>query len=72
MIYKVKLPEILIKKLILLPEQGMGYQIVNVTLKDGKVLKDRRVLNATFLLLKAEEEISTNEIQDVNLESKTI
>jgi hypothetical protein len=68
MINKVKLPEELINKLIQLPEQGMGYQVVRVTLKNGDVLKNRRVVNATYLILKENEEINSDEILAVDLE----
>lgn len=68
---KVKIPQELINKLTQLPEQGMGYQIISVYLKDGTILKDRRVLNSTYLLLNPNEEINTEEIIDVNIERKT-
>jgi len=41
----VKLTEEQISILENLPEQGMGYQIVNLTLKNGRILTDRIVLN---------------------------
>jgi hypothetical protein len=64
---KVKLPDILIDKLSELPEQGMGYQVVIVTLKNGEILIDRRVANCSYLLLEANEIISTDDIVDIEL-----
>lgn len=51
-----------------LPESGMGYQIVSVFLKDGKILKKHKVLNASILLLDPQEKISQNEIIRIELE----
>ena len=42
------------KKLVKLPESGMGYQIVDITLKDGRVLNRVTVLNCEIILLPAE------------------
>lgn len=70
MIAKVKLPSKLIDKLADLPEQGMGYQVVNVTLKNGKVLTDRRVVNSTYLLLLDKEHLTTADIENVELFKK--
>jgi hypothetical protein len=42
----VRLPECWIEQLVRLPESGMGYQRVNITLKHGKVLRDVIVVNA--------------------------
>ena len=67
---KVELPSNLIDKLADLPEQGMGYQVVNVTLKNGRVLADRRVVNSTYLLLLDNEHITTADIENVELHKK--
>ncbi len=53
-----------------LPETGMGYQIVDVTLKDGLQLKNRIVLNSQFLLLDGSEQIDPNFIEKVELVKK--
>ena len=42
----VHLPEIWINRLVGLPESGMGYQKVNIFLKDGVVVENVIVLNA--------------------------
>lgn len=67
MALKVELPSNLIEKLSELPEQGMGYQVVNVKLTDGRILWDRRVVNSTYLLLLDKEHISTKDIENVEL-----
>jgi hypothetical protein len=59
------LPTQFSKKLIQQPESGMGYQIVKVTLQDGRVLPDRRVLNSEFLVLKEGESLDPTAIRDV-------
>ncbi|NCC98717.1 MAG: hypothetical protein EOL95_03300 [Bacteroidia bacterium] len=64
---KVKLPQKYIDILADLPEQGMGYQIVNVTLKNGTFLSDRRVVNSSYLLLMKNEIIKTFDILNVEL-----
>jgi hypothetical protein len=51
-----------------LPESGMGYQLVSVFLKNGKVLKKHKVLNASTLLLESQEKISENEIARIELD----
>ena len=65
----LKLPENLINTLINLPETGMGYQIVKVFLKSGKVLNHKKVLNSEFLILEENEYISVNDIGKIELES---
>lgn len=42
----VHLPETWISRLVRLPESGMGYQRVNITLKTGEVLRNVVVFNA--------------------------
>jgi len=70
MIKKVKLPLNIIDILSALPEQGMGYQIVTVTLKNGVNLIDRRVINSTYLLLLDEESLTKDEINKVEIYEK--
>lgn len=50
-----------------LPEQGMGYQIVDITLKNGQILKERVVLNSTYLKLIDYEKIDADEIDTITL-----
>lgn len=39
-----------IDKLVKLPESGMGYQIVDIHLKDGTILKNALVINCEEIL----------------------
>lgn len=63
----IKLLDEQIKILEDLPESGMGYQIVNITLKNGIILKDRIVMNSTYLKVEENEIISPNDIVSINL-----
>lgn len=64
---KIQLSKEQTKYLSELPEQGMGYQIVDVFLKNGEVLKQRVVLNATFLTLEENEDILLSDILKIKL-----
>lgn len=44
------------------PEQGMGYQIVDIFLKNGTVLKSRMIFNCTYLQLDSDENIEIDDI----------
>ena len=63
----VKLSDVQIRILEELPESGMGYQIVNITLKNGVILKDRIVMNSTYLKIGIDEKINPNDILSINL-----
>jgi hypothetical protein len=65
----LKLPENLVNTLINLPESGMGYQIVKVFLKSGKVLNHKKVLNSELLMLEENEDLSVNEIGKIELDN---
>lgn len=52
---KIELTKELIDHLVDLPEQGMGYQIVNIILKNGVILMNREIINSTYLLLTENE-----------------
>lgn len=64
---RIQLKEDHIKYLSELPESGMGYQIVDITLKNGQQLNKRVVLNSQFLLLENSENIDPNFIEKVEL-----
>jgi hypothetical protein len=64
---KLELDKKYIDFLSSLPEQGMGYQIIDVTLKSGKIFKKRVVLNSTFLKLDHNESISNDDIEKIEL-----
>ena len=50
-----------------MPENGMGYQLVDIILKDGKELKKRIVFNSTYLKLMDNEKIMKNEIKIITI-----
>ncbi len=52
-----------------LPETGMGYQLVKVILKNGKVLNNHKVLNSSLLLLEKDENLTKEDIAVVEIES---
>lgn len=56
-----------IKTLESLPEQGMGYQLVDIGLKNGTKLQNRLVLNSTYLKLNDLESLDANDICDITL-----
>jgi hypothetical protein len=64
---KVKLLEDHIRLLESLPEDGMGYQVVDIELKDGSKLTSRIVFNSTFLKLNEGELIDPSQIQTIKL-----
>ena len=67
---RIQLKEEHIQYLLELPESGMGYQIVDVTLRDGQQLKNRIVLNSQFLLLEDHESIDPKLIEKIELRKK--
>ena len=64
----IKLPESFINKLINLPESGMGYQIVKVIMRSGKILHGQKVLNSEFLMLEENDTIHIKDIEKIELE----
>ncbi|MDD4778685.1 MAG: hypothetical protein PHV53_10420 [Fermentimonas sp.] len=62
---EIHLPEFYIKKLQQLPESGMGYQVVDIKLKDGQVLTKLTVLNSSVLLFEGYLEV--REIEEIKL-----
>ena len=65
---KFKIPEKFVHQLVKLPESGMGYQLVKVFLKGGRILPGHKVLNASVLVLENDEYFSQSEIEKVELE----
>jgi len=65
---KFKIPEKFVHQLVKLPESGMGYQLVKIFLSDGKILRKRKVLNSSILILEPDENINSSEIQNIELE----
>ncbi|MEA2235790.1 MAG: hypothetical protein QOC81_514 [Thermoanaerobaculia bacterium] len=48
---RIKLDKRWVERLLKLPESGMGYQLVDVEMADGRELKKAVVLNAELLEL---------------------
>lgn len=55
-----------------LPEQGMGYQLVTLTLKSGIVLKHRVVVNSTYLILHENERLNVDDIESLSIDYNNI
>ena len=66
----LKLTDNMINLLMNLPENGMGYQIVKVFLKSGKVLHHHKVLNSEILTLEENENITIEDIAKIELDAK--
>ena len=66
----LKLPDSFINILVELPESGMGYQIVKVLLRSGKILHRHKVINSEILMLEDNEPIKASDIVNIELESK--
>ena len=67
---KIILPDRFVNNLVNLPENGMGYQIVKVILKSGKVLRQHKVINSSLLMLEENENITEKDIEKIELESR--
>jgi hypothetical protein len=64
----IQLPSNFISLLSAQPETGMGYQIVNIILKNGRKLTRHKVLNSELLILNKDENIHKEDIAVVELE----
>jgi hypothetical protein len=64
----IKLPENFVNKLVNLPESGMGYQVVKIILRSGKVLHRQKVINSEYLMLDGTQDFLVNEIKTIDLE----
>jgi len=64
---KLILPDKFSKALVNLPEQGMGYQLVDVLLKDGKWLKKKFVIDSHILVIGKAEEIKVDQIDLIKI-----
>jgi len=67
---KIKLLQKQINILENLPEQGMDYQIVDITLKNGITFNEKIVLNSMYLQIEDNEKINPNEIETIKLHKK--
>ncbi len=68
--HTLKLPASFINILVNLPENGMGYQLVKVFLKSGKILHQHKVLNSELLMLEENESITVKDIEKIELENR--
>lgn len=66
----LRLPGNLINILVNLPETGMGYQIVKIIFKSGEILRQHKVLNSELLMLEENENITTKDIDKIELEER--
>jgi hypothetical protein len=65
----IKLPESFVNKLVNLPENGMGYQVVKIILRSGRVLRRQKVINSEYLMLEENQDLLVNDIITIDLES---
>ena len=65
----INLTENWVSILLQLPEKGMGYHLVNIILKNGKVLPKHKVLNSSVLILEEGENISIDDIEKIQAEN---
>ncbi len=65
----IKLPESFVNKLVNLPESGMGYQVVKIILRSGRVLHQQKVINSEYLMLDENQDLLVNDIKTIDLES---
>lgn len=65
---RIELPKSLSDYLVNLPENGMGYQIVKVILKSGRVLHKLKVLNSSILVVEENTPLKKEDISKIELE----
>lgn len=56
-----------VDKLTALPETGMGYQIVDVYLKNGVIIRELKLFNGEVLINQPRGSFSENDILDIKL-----
>lgn len=64
---KIKLSEEMVAFLVTQPEEGQGYHVVDVTLRNGNKLKNRLVYNCEYLVIVSKEVITTNDIDSIKI-----
>jgi len=62
---KILLTEELTQKLINTPETGMGYHLVDIYLKDGRIITNLIVLNCSILKIDKSIKISSEDIVNI-------
>lgn len=56
-----------IDKLVALPENGMGYQFVDIYLKNGIIIRKVAVVNCEALIYRGNLSFSETDIQNIEL-----
>lgn len=64
---RIELPKKFVKYLVTLPENGMGFQIVKVILKNGNVINNLKVFNSSVLLVKNDKILKDCDIEKIEL-----
>lgn len=62
---QIEIPEYIQTQILDLPETGMGFHQVDLVLKNGRTLTNRKILNNTYLVLNPGETILPEDIEDV-------
>ena len=62
---EIELPEDVKSQLEDLPESGMGYHVVDVLLKNDRLLKGRTIVNSSKLILNPDEDIKPEDIVEI-------
>lgn len=66
---KLPLPEKFVTQLMQLPETGMGYQQVTITLKNGEKLYNRFVFNCSLLEVQPTDTFTAEDITTITLQN---
>jgi len=65
---KIKINPEITEILLNIPENGMGYHIVDIILKDKDIkLNDRTILNCTYLLIDDNENYEYSDIERIEI-----
>jgi hypothetical protein len=65
---KIKLSAKFVKELKELPENGMGFQLVNIIMKDETVLTNRVIFNCEQLVQKVGENLDVKNIKEIEID----
>jgi len=68
---RIKLRSEQIEQLVHLPEQGMGYQLVDLRMTTGELHLHRVVLNSEFLLLEDNELLDPENISTIEISKES-
>lgn len=66
-VFKIPLNNEQVTQFVHLPETGMGYHIVDVHLKDGRVLLKQMIFNSSILVIKTDDSITNDKIVKIEL-----